>query len=105
MNEVKDDLGKQNTAKPTQLAETRIIEQLDAMIESLKTRRTSRSSTRSRRGGGGGAAAARKLPTEAELRLLKRMQQAVNKNTTDADALPKPQQDKQSPRQPRHPPG
>jgi hypothetical protein len=93
MNEVKDALGKQNTAKPTQLAEARIVEQLDAMIDSLKQEKNI-SKFDQKGGGGGGGGGGSKLPTEAELRLLKRMQQAVNKNTVDADALPKPQQDK-----------
>lgn len=94
MNEVKDALGKQNTAKPTQLVEARIVEQLDAMIESLKQEKNISKFDQKQGGGGGGGGGGSKLPTEAELRLLKRMQQAVNKNTTDADALPKPQQDK-----------
>jgi hypothetical protein len=94
MNEVKDALGKQNTAKPTQLAETRIIEQLDAMIDSLKQEKNISKFDQKGGGGGTGGGGGSKLPTEAELRLLKRMQQAVNKNTVDADALPKPQQDK-----------
>jgi hypothetical protein len=94
MNEVKDALGKQNTAKPTQLAEARIVEQLDAMIDSLKQEKNISKFDQKGGGGGGGGGGGSKLPTEAELRLLKRMQQAVNKNTTDADALPKAQQDK-----------
>ena len=37
MEQVKDDLGKQVTGKPTQSEQERIVEQLDAMIRSLKS--------------------------------------------------------------------
>src|SRR5205085_1470390 len=84
MNEVKDALGKQNTAKPTQLAEARIVEQLDAMIDSLKQEKNISKFDQKQGGGGSGGGGGSKLPTEAELRLLKKMQQAVNKNTVDA---------------------
>jgi len=94
MDEVKDDLGKQKTAKPTQLAEARVVEQLDAMIESLKTEKDFSKFNQKQGGGGGGGGGGSKLPTEAELRLLKALQLSINKNTTAADALPKPQQDK-----------
>jgi len=93
MDEVKDELGKQKTGQPTQLAQTRIIEQLDAMIESLKTEKDF-SKFNQKGGGGGGGGGGSKLPTEAELRLLKALQLSINKNTTQADQIPKPQQDK-----------
>src|SRR5438477_181997 len=95
MNDIKEDLGKQKTAQLTQLAEARVIEQLDAMIDSLKQEKDFSKFNQKQNGGGGqGSGGGSKLPTEAELRLLKAMQLAVNKNTKAADALPKPQQDK-----------
>jgi hypothetical protein len=96
MDEVKDDLGKQKTGKTTQLAQARIVEQLDAMIESLKTEKDFSKFNQKGGGGGGGGGGGSKLPTEAELRLLKALQLSINKNTTKADELPKPQQDKQA---------
>jgi hypothetical protein len=93
MDEVKDDLGKQKTGKTTQLAEARIIEQLDAMIESLKQEKDF-SKFNQKGGDGKGGGGGSKLPTEAELRLLKALQLSINKNTTQANELPKPQQDK-----------
>jgi hypothetical protein len=94
MNEVKDDLGKQKTGKTTQLTEARVVEQLDAMIISLKEEKDFSKFNQKGGGGNGGGGGGSKLPTEAELRLLKALQQAVNKNTVAADQLPKDQQDK-----------
>src|SRR5205814_7030999 len=78
MNEVKDDLAKPTTAKPTQAEEKRIVEQLDAMIRNLAIKRMQKEFKEQPGGGGGGGQAAKAgLPSEAELRLLKELQIAV----------------------------
>jgi hypothetical protein len=87
MNEVKKDLSKPETGKPTQAEERRIVEQLDAMIKSLTTK-PKPPIFNAGGGGGGGGAPKPKLPTEAELRLLKELQLAVNKSTEEIDKLP-----------------
>src|SRR5205085_2647035 len=94
MNGVKDDLGKSVTGKPTQAEQTRIVEQLDAMIRNLAIKPPEKKfeARGGGGGGGGGGSDAPKLPGEAELGLLKALQQAVNKSTKVVDA--QPQKDK-----------
>jgi hypothetical protein len=89
MNGVKDDLGKPTTAKPTQVEQQRILDQLDGMIASLDVKPLQKEFEQ--RGGGGGGVCKKKLPTEAEFRLLKALQVAVNKATADLD---QPERDK-----------
>jgi hypothetical protein len=84
MNSVKDDLAKPTTGVPTQAEETRIVEQLDAMIKNLEVHLLDRRFEA--KGGGGGGQCGPKLPTEAELRLLKSLQEAVNHSTKKIDA-------------------
>lgn len=82
MNDVKDDLAKPDTGKVTQAEQTRIAEQLQSMIDNLVEK--PRQSKFAGRGGGqckGGV----KMPTETELRLLKGLQEAVNKSTTTVE--------------------
>jgi hypothetical protein len=86
MNQVKDDLSKPTTGVPTQAEQTRIVEQLDAMIKNLEVKLLDPKFAQ--RGGGGGGQCGPKLPTEAELRLLKALQQAVNNSTKKIDAEP-----------------
>src|SRR5206468_8550677 len=74
MNEVKDDLAKSTTAKPTQAEEKRIVEQLDAMIRNLAIKPKVSDFKQPPGGGGGGGGAKAGLPSEAELRLLKELQ-------------------------------
>jgi len=93
MNEVKEDLGKQKTGKSVQIAQGRIIEQIDAMIESLK-QEIDKSKFDQKGGGGGSGGGKSKLPSEVELRLLRARQLSVNKSTTEIGNLPKDQQDK-----------
>ncbi len=88
MNLVKDDLGKPDTGAVTQAEQVRVIDQLEAMIESLKVQPLEKKFA-SRGGGGGGGQCTPKLPSEAELRLLKALQQAVNKSTKVLDQQPK----------------
>jgi hypothetical protein len=86
MSLVKDSLGKPETGAVTQAEEVRVVEQLDAMIKSLQTNPVQKKfAQRNGGGGGGGQSAAPKLPTEAEMRLLKELQQAVNKSTKVMD--------------------
>ncbi len=95
MDEVKEDLAKQKTGKSVQLTEARIIDELDAMIKSLKQEKNQSAFVQKPGGGGGGGGGGgSKLPTEAELRLMKALQESINKNTTEADKLPKEEQDK-----------
>jgi hypothetical protein len=90
MNLVKDELGKPVTGPPTQAEQVRVVQQLDAMIKSLEVKPLERRFA-SRSGGGGGQCSP-KLPPEAELRLLKQLQQAVNQSTRTLDV--QPQKDK-----------
>jgi hypothetical protein len=85
MNTVKEDLVKPVTGVPTQAEQTRVVEQLDAMIKNLAIKPLERK-FESPKGGGGGGQCSPKLPTEAELRLLKDLQLAVNKSTKTIDA-------------------
>jgi hypothetical protein len=95
MNEVKDDLAKPTTGKPTQAEEKRIVEQLDAMIRNLAIKRK-QSEFHQQAGGGGGAGQPCKpgLPSEAELRLLKELQIAINKSTKTISGEPAPDKPK-----------
>ena len=86
MNDVKDGLAKPETGIVTQAEQNRVAEQLQAMIDNLVEK--PKQSKFAGRGGGqckGGV----RMPTETELRLLKGLQQAVNKNTTVIDQRPK----------------
>ncbi len=88
MNDVKGDLGKQLTGVPTQSEQTRIIEQLDAMIRNLAIKPKESKFAQDGGGGGGQCNGGPQLPTEAELRLLQDLQRAVNKSTKTIDAQP-----------------
>lgn len=89
MDEVKADLGKPATGKPTQAEQIRVVEQLDAMIQNLAVQPLERRFEQRNNGGGaGGGQAPPALPPEAELRLLKALQEAVNKSTKVIDAQP-----------------
>jgi hypothetical protein len=90
MNDVKSDLGKPTTGVPTQSEEKRIVEQLDAMIRNLAIKPKKNDFNQPPGGGNGSGAAKPRLPSEAELRLLKELQVAVNKSTKTIDAQPKP---------------
>ncbi len=90
MKNVKDDLAKPVTGEPTQIQQAKIIEQLDAMIASLAIKPPEKK-FESKDGGGSGSGSGKggpKLPTEAELRLLKAMQTAVNTATRKLNDLP-----------------
>jgi hypothetical protein len=86
MNDVKSDLGKPQTGDPTQIEQKRIVAQLDAMIRNLaiKPVQSKFAQDQGNNGGGGGQQGGKqkpKLPTEAELRLMKDLQLAINDAT------------------------
>ncbi len=85
MGEVRADLAKPQTNTPTQAEQKRISSQLDAMIRDLATKPIQ--SPFAQKGGGGGQCSPG-LPSEAELRLLKDLQAAVNDSTKEIDAQP-----------------
>ncbi len=93
MNEVKDDLGKPETGSATQIEQKRIVAQLDAMIRDLAVKPIE-SKFAQQGGGGGGGRCSPGLPSEAELRLMKDLQVAVNDATKAIDAQPKKDQPK-----------
>lgn len=86
MNSVKDDLAKPETGTPTQAEESRIEEQLQAMIDSLAVKPKQKEFNDREKGGKGGGSNKVRMPSEAELRLLKALQQAVNNSTVKIDA-------------------
>jgi hypothetical protein len=79
MNSVKAALAKPQTDAVTQAEQTRIEDQLQAMIDSLEVK--PKEIPFAQKGGGSGQSKNSGLPTEAELRLEKALQQAVNKAT------------------------
>lgn len=87
MNEVKESLAKPDIGDITQAEQTRIEEQLQAMVENLKqAAREQRFAERNagNQGQGQQGQAGQKtppMPSEPELRLLKGLQEAVNKST------------------------
>lgn len=97
MNGVKDSLGQKHTDAEVQIEQARIVEQLDAMIRNLSIKPPEKSKFDQKQGaggGGGGAQQAAKLPSEAELRLLKDLQKAVNNATKKLAALVQKQDQK-----------
>jgi hypothetical protein len=80
MNSVKQALAKPRTDAVTQAEQTRIEDQLQAMIDSLTVK--PKEIPFAQKGGGGGSGQGKQgLPSEAELRLEKALQQSVNKAT------------------------
>ena len=99
MNEVKDDLAKPDTSTPTQAEETRIEEQIQAMIDSLAVKPKQKEFAERNKGGGKAGQSKARMPSEAELRLLKALQLAVNKSTTKIDADRQPDKNNDSDKQ------
>jgi hypothetical protein len=86
MGDVKDNLAKPETGKPTQIAEKHAEDQIQAMIDSLVQKfKDKRFDERNNGGGGGGGSPKAKLPSEAELRLLKKNQVTVREGTEEAN--------------------
>ena len=86
MDEVKTDLAKPETGEVVQAEQTRIEEQLDAMIKNLVEKPKPSEFVQKGGGGGGKGTPKVKMPSEAELRLLKGLQEAVNTSTKKIDA-------------------
>jgi hypothetical protein len=86
MSDVKDDLAKPDTGAVTQAEQTRIAEQLQSMIDNLVEKPKQ---SKFAQKGGGACKGGVKMPTETELRLLKGLQQAVNRSTNKVAAEPK----------------
>lgn len=82
MERIKDDLNARRTDITVRAEQTRVVEQLDAMIRNLAVKPPEdKFEQAGGGGGGGGGAGGTPLPPEAELRLLKDLQVAVNKST------------------------
>lgn len=87
-----NDLTQKKTGVPTQAEQERIVEELTAMIKNLEEKPPEPKKFENAGGGGGGGQGqqqAPKMPTEAELKLLKSLQTAVNTSTTKIAAEPK----------------
>lgn len=90
MSGVKTDLAARNTSKPTQAEQSRVIEQLDAMINSLTIKPPDKKEFEDRQANSGGGQGQgqqqqrQRLPSEAELKLLRELQNAVNRGTNAA---------------------
>jgi hypothetical protein len=92
MNEVKDQLGQQQTGVVTQAQQKQIVAQLDAMIRDLATKPEESKFAQHDGGGGGGGGGSKNtgMPTEAELRLIKDLQIAENDATSTISRQPQP---------------
>lgn len=86
MGHVKGELAKPETGRPTQIDQVRVVAQLDAMIKNLAIKPLDKKFEQRESAGGGGGGGAPPLPPEAELRLLRALQDAVNIGTKDAAA-------------------
>jgi hypothetical protein len=94
MEDVKQQLGNRETGEVTQAQQTKIEEQIKSLIDNLKQSPPKKSKFAGRPPGGDSQPGQGKprpptMPTEAELRLLKEFQQAVNKSTKTIDAAGK----------------
>ena len=98
MDEVQTDLADARTGERTQSEQTRIVEQLNAMIANLAQREPDDEFEQPSDGGGGGGGGPQppRLPGEAELRLLKSLQEAVNGSTKRIDAVARDQRDREA---------
>src|SRR5258708_10164354 len=86
MKDVKDYLGKPDTGGVTQVQQKHVVAELDAMIRDLAIKPIE-SKFAQKGGGGGGGQCSPGLPSEAELRLLKDLQLALNDATKEIAAL------------------
>lgn len=97
MDDVVAELLQARTGEPTQSEQSRIVDQLNAMIANLAAREPDEEFEQPKDGGGGGGGGGGqggpKLPPEAELRLLKALQQAVNESTKRIDAVARDRRD------------
>jgi hypothetical protein len=84
MEDVKQQLGNKQTGDITQAQQQKIVAQLKSMIDNLKEMQKKPERFANRQQGGGGQSGKPPpptMPTEAELRLLKEFQNAVNDTT------------------------
>lgn len=87
MSDVKSALAASRTNAVTQSREQQVIDDLTAMIENLKVDPLENKFASQSGGGGGGGGGEKPLPPEAELRLMRSLQDRVNKATrTTAEA-------------------
>jgi hypothetical protein len=97
MDQVVAELSEARTGEPTQSEQARIVEQLNAMIANLAAREPEEEFEKPNDGGGSGSGAGGeqkpRLPAEAELRLLKALQEAVNASTKRIDAVARDRRD------------
>lgn len=84
MASVSGDLTNQKTGKPTQFMQGQIVQRLDMIIRALTPAKPDESkyAEQSGGGGGGGGGGKRKLPSSAELQLLRDLEQMVHVGTT-----------------------
>lgn len=85
MDFVKDRLGQKETGKAVQSEQQRVLDMLDLMIRNLAQSPSDNPEFANKQGGGGGGGGGGSpkatLPTEAELKLLRDLQQSVNAQT------------------------
>lgn len=87
MGELKSDLGGQKTGVPTQRKHKQVLDDLQAMIDNLKVNPREQKFENGGNGGGEGQGSGQNpMPPEAELRLMKSLQQVINGQTVEADA-------------------
>lgn len=94
MRDARAGLADRKTDAGVQSLQQQAIDQLDAMIASLATKPREKEFEEGGGGGGGGGGQqqqGQKLPAEAELRLLKALQQAVNRTTKSQAAQAQPE--------------
>lgn len=88
MGQVKDELTKPATGAVAQAHEANVIDELTAIIEALAIKPPEQSKFAKDGGGGGGdGGGGKKMPTEAELRLMKSRQMVINRLTKTAAAM------------------
>jgi len=80
-------LAERKTGRPTQMTQTQIIARLEAMVRGLTDAKPEESkyATRSSAGGGGGSCS-QKLPSSAELVLIRDLQEMINLQTKEMTA-------------------
>jgi hypothetical protein len=101
MQEIKDELAKPDAGKVTQAEQTRVVEQLQAMIDDLTVKPKDKFAQKGgdqKQGAAGGQGKKKKLPGEAELKLLKDLQLALNRATTKIELQGKQGEAKDNPR-------
>ena len=89
MRATKDALGQQQTDAVVQAGEKQVLDELASMIRDLAIKpEESKFTQHNGGGGGGGKTGGANMPTEAELRLMRDLQVALNDATTAVAKLP-----------------